>query len=95
MSRSVQYSRSVFKLLYCTTENKKYTIIRGMKKWTAKPPQKKKSSIAKHVYLSKTAYYFMSLFWRFFVDYHYYNNIGLQITLPKISCCPPSQKTNI
>jgi hypothetical protein len=39
--------------------------------------KKKKSPIAKHVYLSKTAYYFMSLFWRFFVDYHYYNSIGL------------------
>lgn len=48
-----------------------------MKKMDSKTKKKKKSPIAKHVYLSKTAYYFMSLFWRFFVDYHYYNSIGL------------------
>jgi len=42
MNGSVKYSRSVFKLLYGTTENKNYTIKRGMKKMDSKTKKIKK-----------------------------------------------------
>ena len=75
---------------YWTTENKK---IYNQKRHENSKTKKRKKEITCKICIPKTAYYFMSPFLlEIFFGLSSFKNIDLQIRLPKISCCPPSQK---